>query len=106
MARQYNKRVISIRPTSIAMLQGVLGAVAGLAIAILYSMNNAVDIAESTNSVLAGLILGLASGAIAIIVVPLVYFGIGWVVGLIQGVVLNFLVETSGGIQVELSDNK
>jgi hypothetical protein len=106
MASNYNKRVVSIRPASIAMLQGTFAAIAGLAAAIIFSLGNAIDIADSTTSLLGGLTLGIAAGALSIIVVPLVYFGIGWVVGFVQGLVLNFLIETSGGIEVKLEDNK
>ncbi len=106
MANQYNKRVVNVKPTSIAMLQGVFGAVAGFAVAVIFSLNAFIDIADSTVSVLGGLALGLTAGALAILVVPLVYFGIGWVIGLIQGFVLNVLIETSGGIEVNLKDNK
>lgn len=106
MARSYNKRIISIKPTSIAMLQGTFASIIGLWVAIVFSLNTTVDIANSTQSVLAGLTFGVASGAAAIIVVPLVYFGIGWIIGLIQGLIINFVVESSGGIEVELTDNK
>lgn len=106
MARNFNKRVVSVKPTSIAMLQGTFGAVLGLAAAILFSLRTSVDIAQSTESVLAGLTFGVASGALAILVVPFLYFGIGWLVGLLQGFVLNFLVEASGGIELDIKDNK
>lgn len=105
-ATKYNKRVVSIRPSSIAMLQGTFAAIAGLVAAIIFSLGNAIDIAENTNTILGGLTLGVAAGALSIIVVPLVYFGIGWVVGFLQGFVLNFLIETSGGIEARLEDNK
>lgn len=106
MKTAYNKRVISVKPSSIAMLQGVFGAVGGLAIAILFSLGATVDIAQSTDSVLAGLAFGVGAGALAIIVLPLIYFAIGWIVGFIQGVVLNFLVEASGGVELHIKDNK
>ncbi len=106
MARSYNKRVISIKPTSIAMLQGTFASIIGLWVAIVFSLNNTVDIANSTQSVLAGLTFGVASGAAAIIVIPLVYFGIGWIVGLIQGWIINFVIESAGGVEVEIIDNK
>lgn len=106
MATKYNKRVVNIRPSSIAMLQGTFAAIAGLAAAILFSLSNAIDIAENTNTLLGGLTLGVAAGALSIVVVPLVYFGIGWVVGFIQGVILNFVIETSGGIELNFEDNK
>lgn len=106
MATQYNKKVINVKPTSIAMLQGVFGAIVGLGIAIIFSLNALIEIADSTVSVLGGLALGLSAGALAIVVLPLVYFGIGWVIGLVQGFILNVIIETSGGIEVNLKDNK
>jgi hypothetical protein len=106
MSANYNKRVINVKPTSIAMLQGVFGAVMGLAAAILFTIGASLNIAETTNTVLGGLVLGIATGAVAIIVVPFIYFGIFWIIGLIQGFVLNFLIETSGGIEVSLKDTK
>ena len=50
---------------------------------------------------LRGLALGLAGGFIAIVCVPLIYFAIGWVLGSLQGVIINALVSISGGIVVE-----
>lgn len=106
MATNYNKRVVSIKPSSIAMLQGTFAAAVGLVIAILYAMRSSIEIGQETESVLAGLTFGLAAGALAIFVVPLVYFGLGWVVGWVQGFVLNFVIETAGGIELNTSDNK
>lgn len=103
---KYNKRIVSIKPSSIAMLQGVFWSVIGLGIAILRSLNTTVEIANSTDSVLAGLTLGIAAGAVSIIVVPMVYFGIGWVLGIVQGYVLNYLIVTSGGIDMVIEDKK
>lgn len=102
----FNKKVVSVKPGSIAMLQGVFGAVAGLAVAVLFSLQTSVELAASTRSVLAGLTLGIGAGILSIVIVPLAYFGVGWVVGYVQGFVLNFLIEMSGGIEVKLDDNK
>jgi len=102
----FNKKVVSVKPGSIAMLQGVFGAVAGFAVAVLFSLEKTIELAASTKSVLAGLTLGVGAGALSIVIVPLAYFGVGWVVGYVQGFVLNFLIEVSGGIEVKLDDNK
>lgn len=102
----YNKTVVNVKPTSIAMLEGVFGAIIGLTVAILFSLRTTVEIADSTNSVLAGLTFGVASGALAILVVPLIYFGLGWLVGLLHGWILNILIETSGGIELNVKDKK
>lgn len=102
----YNKRVVNVKPTSIAMLEGVFGAVVGLTVAILFSLRTSVQIAENTESVLAGLTFGVAGGAVAILVVPLIYFGLGWLIGLLHGYILNLLIETSGGIELNVKDKK
>ena len=62
--------------------------------------------AESTESVLRGLALGLAGGFIAIVCVPLIYFAIGWVLGALYGVILNAVLETSGGLVVKVANDK
>ena len=102
----YNKRVVNVKPTSIAMVEGVFAEVIGLTVAILFSLRTSVPVADSTQSVLAGLTFGIAGGALAILVVPLVYFGLGWLVGLLHGFVLNVLIETAGGVELKITVNK
>lgn len=103
---KYNKQVLNIKPSSIAMLEGVFASLVGLMVAILFSLRTSIQIAESTQSVLAGMTFGIAGGALAILVVPLIYFGLGWIVGLLHGYILNFLIETAGGIELNIKDKK
>ena len=91
-------RVVGIKPSSVAMLQGTLSMLFGMVAAILFSISSTVHWAQETDSVLRGLTFGIASGFIAIIAVPIVYFAIGWVLGWIQGFLLNALVSMSGGL--------
>ena len=88
-----NRRGVGLRPNSVAVVSGISWATIGLAVAVLYSVSSTVNMAAQTKSVLAGLTFGLASGVVAIIVVPLVYFALGWVVGLIKGYLLNMIAE-------------
>jgi hypothetical protein len=104
MAKIENKRVVSLGVTSIAMFQGTFAGVIGFGVAILHSLRATVDMAGSTESVLAGMAFGLATGIVSILVVPLVYFALGWVVGLIQGWVYNTILGASGGIVLGLKD--
>ena len=53
---------------------------------------------------LRGLTLGLASGFIAIVGVPIIYFAVGWVLGWIQGFLINALVSMSGGIVLKTEE--
>lgn len=96
------KRVIGIRPTSLAALEGTFAAILGLAVAILHSLDSAARVAESTDSVLRGLAFGMATGIVSLIVVPLIYFGIGWIIGLLHGWVFNTVLGASGGLVLDV----
>lgn len=104
MAKIKSKRIVRLQATSIAMFQGVFAAVIGLGVAILHSLRATVDMANSTESVIAGLTFGLATGVVSIIIVPLLYFALGWLIGLVQGWVYNVVLGASGGIVLGLKD--
>lgn len=104
MAKTTLKTISGVKASSIAMFEATFGAAIGFVIAVMYSLNTTVAIADSTNSVLKGLSFGLATGILALVVVPLIYFGIGWIVGYIHGWVFNVIAENSGGIGVKIDD--
>lgn len=91
-------RVTGVKPSTIAMVQGTFALLVGLVAAILFSVSATVHWAQETESVLRGLTFGMASGFIAIIGVPIVYFAIGWLLGWMQGFVINAVIGMSGGI--------
>ena len=94
-------RIVGIKASTIGMLQGTTFFLIGLTVAIAHTVSSTVHFAESTESVLRGFALGLAGGFIAIICIPIIYFGVGWLLGFVQGIILNALVNISGGIVVE-----
>lgn len=98
------KNITGVKASSIAMFEGTFAFALGLVIAILRSLETTVKIADSTNSVLTGLAFGITAGIVSIIVVPFIYFGIGWVVGYIHGWVFNLIVANSGGIGVKIDE--
>jgi len=104
MAKNTLKTITGVKASSIAMFEATFGAAIGLVIAVMYSLNTTIAIADSTNSVLKGLSFGLATGVRALIVVPLIYFGIGYIVGYIHGWIFNVIAESSGGIGVNIQD--
>lgn len=104
MAKAQAKRVVRIKATSWASFQGTFWAVLGLGIAILRSIDSTTRVADATDSVLRGMAFGLAAGVVSIIVVPFIYFGIGWLIGLVQGWVFNVILGASGGLSFELED--
>ena len=106
MAKSSKQRITGVKASSLAMYEGTFAAVLGLGVAIMYSLRNSVEIADSTNSVLAGLTFGLATGIVSILIVPLLYFAFGWIIGLLHGFVFNVISESSGGIVVRVSEDK
>jgi hypothetical protein len=106
MAVKANKRVIGIKSSTLAMFEGSFFGIIGLGVAVLHSLRTTVDMAESTQSVLSGLAFGLATGIVSIIVLPLIYFGIGWVFGYLHGFVFNVVSETSGGLVFRMEEEK
>lgn len=104
MAKTQSKRIVRIKATSWATFQGTLAGVIGLGVAVLHSLDSTVQVADATDSVLRGMAFGLATGIVSILVIPLVYFGIGWVIGVVQGWVFNVIVGAAGGLVLDLED--
>jgi hypothetical protein len=98
-------RVLGLKPTTIAALQGTFFALIGLAIAVMFTIGATVNITSETDSLLKGLTFGLAQGFLAIVFVPLLYFVIGWLIGLVQGYVLNAVLGMSGGVVVDTAND-
>jgi len=99
-----SKRIVRIQASSLAAYEGTFAAILGLGVAILHSLNASVRVADSTDSVLRGLAFGLASGVVSVIVLPFVYFAIGWVFGLLHAFVFNVVLGASGGLVLDLED--
>lgn len=101
-----NKRLLGVKPTSYAMVVGTYWSIVGLGVAILNSIKSTVEMSAATDSVLAGLTFGVAAGVVSLVVIPFVYFAMGWLIGVVQGFVLNYIVRNSGGVVITLEDNK
>ncbi|MFZ1323912.1 MAG: hypothetical protein WAQ57_01985 [Candidatus Saccharimonadales bacterium] len=106
MAQKMNKKVVGVKSSTWANFVGSFWSIVGLGVAILHSLRSTVDFANETQSLLSGLAFGTAVGILSIIVVPLIYFAIGWVIGYIQAFVFNVIAENSGGIVLRLDDEK
>jgi hypothetical protein len=49
------------------------------------------------------LLFGMSIGVLSLLVLPIIYFAIGWVLGLIQGAIWNAVLRTSGGIELAMN---
>ncbi len=98
-------RVTGLKASTVGMLQGTFFALLGLVIAISNTISASVTWAESTESILRGLTFGLAHGFVSIIFIPIIYFVAGWVLGFLYGVILNAVLESSGGLVLKTHDD-
>ncbi len=108
MAKQTTRQhtIIRLKASSWATFQGSFAAIIGLGVAILHSLDSVVAMAEATDSVLRGMAFGLATGIVSIIVVPLIYFALGWLFGIVQAWIFNTVLGVAGGLVVETGDEK
>ena len=104
MTKKSSIKITGVKASTIATFEGTLGAILGLGVAIINSLDRTVNLAEQTNSVLAGLSFGIAAGIVSIIILPLIYFGFGWIVGYIHGWIFNVVIGQSGGIEFDTAD--
>lgn len=98
--------ITGVKASTIALFEGTFASAIGFFVAVLYSLRTTINLTGETNSVLAGLSLGLITGAVGIFVLPFVYFAIGWLVGYIHGAVFNAVIGASGGIGIYTANDK
>ncbi len=98
--------ITGVKASTVALFEGTFAAAIGLFVAIVFSLRATINLSQETNSVLAGMSLGLLTGAVGIIVLPFVYFAIGWLVGYLHGMVFNAVVNASGGIAIYTAGSK
>lgn len=98
--------VTGIKASTVAMFEGVFGAILGVVVSALYLLQGTVAYTNSTNSLIQGLLFGLTIGAMSVIVLPIIYFAIGWVIGYINGFVFNLVLRSSGGISIGVTPNE
>ena len=101
-----NRRITGVKSSTLALFEGVLFGAFGLGVAILHSLRTTVEYTEHTESLFAGLAFGVATGIVSIIVLPLVYFGLGWILGYVHGFIFNVIAENSDGIVLRMEDAK
>jgi hypothetical protein len=105
-AKKNNIRVIGIKSSSLATFVGSFMSIIGLGVAVVHSLRATIDIAESTQGVLAGLAFGFATGVVSIVVLPIIYFIIGYIFGALHAFVFNLVAESSGGLVLVTEDDK
>lgn len=89
----------SVKPTSLAVFVGTAWALVGLVIALIAALGGSLAFGDQTDSVIKGLLFGLTAGLFTVILLPIIYFAIGWLIGAVYGWLFNVIAGVSGGIQ-------
>jgi hypothetical protein len=100
MERSREVRVTSIKATTLAMFEGVFAGLIGFAVSVAAWIGLTAHYTAATDSLLKGLLWGLAPGLLAVIVDTLIYFAVGWIIGIIHGFLFNAVSAMMQGIVV------
>jgi nitroreductase len=95
-----NIRLTGVKPTSVGLFVGTLGALFGLVVAIAAWISSTIGYTNSTNSLLQGLLLGFGAGVLTLFIAPAIYFAVGWVIGWVDGFFIDWALSSMGGIAV------
>ncbi len=104
MAKSNSKRITKIKASTWATFQGAFAGIIGLGVAILHSLESTIQVAEATDSVLRGMAFGMATGIVSIMVLPMLYFAFGWLIGIVQAWVFNVVLGAAGGLVFDVAD--
>lgn len=106
MAKVDNKRVAGVSTASVAVFEGVFFGTIGLIVAILRALENTFEYTESSLNLLKGMAFGLGTGVVMVVLLPIIYFALGAVVGAVHGVIYNYVASQMGGITIRLTNDK
>ena len=95
------EQVDRINPPTLAMLEGLLGAILGLALALVVFVQITAFGSVLTDSLLQGLLLGLGASAFSLIAVPVIYFVVGAGLGLVHAQIFNAIMLATGRLNLD-----
>ncbi len=98
MARE-GLTIKSVKPTSLALFVGVAWGLIGLTVALIAAVGWSIAFGETTDSFIKGMLFGMTAGLMTVILLPLIYFAIGWLIGVVYGWLFNVVAGLSGGIE-------
>lgn len=101
-----DSRIGGISPATLALFEGSLGAVWGLAVAVYVYFQATAFGFVVTDSFLQGLLFGLGTSALILLATPVLYFAIGWVLGYLHGLVFNAIAHALGGIMLSSGEEE
>jgi hypothetical protein len=97
-------RIVGVNVGSIAMFEGLFLGLIGFVVALAAWLGLTYHYTVATNSLLRGMLWGLAPGLGALILDTIIYFVAGLILGLIHGGLFNLVTSWMGGIGVATRD--
>ncbi|WP_406657635.1 hypothetical protein V7O62_03510 [Methanolobus sp. ZRKC2] len=89
--------VTGIGVFSLAMITGAINTILGLIYGVLMAL-----MAMRTFSIMGGFSTGLLSGVGIIIIMPIVYGIVGFIIGMISAIIFNVVTGFTGGLEIEV----
>lgn len=96
-------KITAVNPVSLGTFVGTFYAIIGLVIGLVIAFGStfAVWFGQSSVTFLQGLGLGVAVGIFSVVLIPIVYFIIGWIQGAVFGFIFNVATSYMGGLEIE-----
>ena len=100
-----NITVTRVGVLSIGKLIGTVNLIIGLAVGLITAIAGTISyLANTTPTVVDGLLASLAIILAAIILYPLVMFAFGWLYGVLVAFIFNVVVGVSGGVDLTVKE--
>ena len=98
--------IFKVRLGSLAGFYAIGYGIVGLIISLLFAMSANLHFGSDTTSVLKGMSFGVTAGWAEVIFVTIIYTVAGAVTGFVHAVVINLISRTSGGLVVDVKEQK
>lgn len=102
-----NITVTRVGVTSIAKLVGTVNLIVAVAVGVIAAIVATINYLNTgIDGFFDGLIGSLVILVVALVVYPLLMFGLGWLYGALVSFIFNVVIGVSGGVDVEVTENK
>ena len=86
------------------MFVGLFAAALGFVVAVVAWLGLVINYSVTTDSLLRGLLLGIAPGLLAVFTTAILYYVAGWIVGYLNAVLFNWVAQSSGSVEIATKD--
>lgn len=97
-------RLMGVPILSLAVFLLAVYGLVGFIIAVPVALGVGVEAGKEASNILTTLTFGIVSGGAVLILTPLAYAVLGFINGLIVGIILNIFLKFAGGLELEISE--